>query len=300
MSTSISSSFTVQYEKDAHEAFQRNGSRFKSAVRFRDGVVGASTIFQKIGKGVATTKARHGTITPMNQDHTPITCTLADFYAGDWVDRLDEAKTNIDERKLLASGGAKALGRKVDAQILTALDGTSNDAATVVVTSDAAVLNGMIIVAETAMTLDSFEEGMMYGVMSPRMWSRMMRLKQFSDADYVGSEGMEFAKSAPVAQRWKFWYGIMWTSFSGLPGGGTSASKGFIWNKSAVGFAAGAHPANLASVSGEESSVGADITWHGDRGAHFVNHAMSGGACLIDDAGVIGYDSNDTTALATS
>src|SRR3546814_3503817 len=76
---------------------------------------------------MATTKARHGTITPMNQTHTAPSCTLADFYAGDWVDRLDEAKTMINERDKLASGGAMAPGRKVDDQITTVLDPTRSE-----------------------------------------------------------------------------------------------------------------------------------------------------------------------------
>ena len=66
----------------------------------------------------------------MNQTHTAISTTLADFYAGDWVDKLDEAKINIDERKAIARGGAKALGRKVDDQLLTILDTTSQSTVT--------------------------------------------------------------------------------------------------------------------------------------------------------------------------
>ena len=34
----------------------------------------------------------------MNQSHTAIECTLSDFYAGDWVDQLDETKVQHDER----------------------------------------------------------------------------------------------------------------------------------------------------------------------------------------------------------
>ncbi len=26
-----------------------------------------------------------------------------------------------------------------------------------------------------------------------------------------------------------------------------------------------------------------DVTWHGDRAAHFVSNSMSQGACLIDE-----------------
>jgi hypothetical protein len=33
--------------------------------------------------------------------------------------------------------------------------------------------------------------------------------------------------------------------------------------------------------------VTSDITWHGDRAAHFVAHSMSQGAGLIDKRGVV-------------
>jgi len=110
MSTSIDQAFVKNYVADVHDVFQRRGSFLLPAVRHKTEVVGATTTFQKVGQGVATTKARHGTITPMNQSHTPVECTLADFYAGDWVDKLDEAKTNADERRL----GARPQGRRPD------------------------------------------------------------------------------------------------------------------------------------------------------------------------------------------
>ena len=91
------------------------------ACRLKDKLQGKDVTFQKVGKGVAGQKSRHGTVPVMNQNHTPVACSVADFYAGDWVDALDELKTNIDERMIVASGGAYALGRKVDDQINTAV-----------------------------------------------------------------------------------------------------------------------------------------------------------------------------------
>src|SRR3546814_8774167 len=52
---------------------------------------------------------------------------LADYYAGDWVDRLDELKTNIDERMVVANAGAYALGRKTDELVIAGLDGLGAD-----------------------------------------------------------------------------------------------------------------------------------------------------------------------------
>ena len=111
MSTSVDVAFVRQYEKDVHHIFQLEGGHLRPSVRLKTNVVGRSTTFQKIGKGVATTKARHGVITPMNQSHTAIECALVDFYAGDWVDQLDEDKISHDERMAIAKGGAWALGR---------------------------------------------------------------------------------------------------------------------------------------------------------------------------------------------
>src|SRR3546814_2417371 len=103
LSTSIDLSFVKQFEREVHEAYQRQGSLLRATVRSKNNVKGASTTFQKIGKGVASTKARHGKVTPMNVDHTPVECILQDFYAGDYVDKLDEAKVNHDERMVIAN-----------------------------------------------------------------------------------------------------------------------------------------------------------------------------------------------------
>src|SRR3546814_15163382 len=82
---------------------------------------------------------------------------------------------------------------------------------------------------------------------------------------------------------------------TGLPGAGSATAKGFAWHQSAIGYAVAKDAKNIAG----NGAVAADITWHGDRAAHFVNHMMSGQACLIDDTGVIESKHNDTTPIPT-
>lgn len=296
MSTSIETSFVRQYERDVHLVFQREGGFLKPSVRTKDNVVGRSTTFQKIGKGTATTKARHGVITPMNQSHTAIECTLEDFYAGDWVDKLDEAKINHDERMAIAKGGAFALGRKCDNQIITKLDETSQGAVSWTVTSSAAVRNSLLEMIEDLNGNDVPNDGARYGLLTSRAWSMAQTVEEISSSDYVSPEGMTFKEGAPVAQRWLNWNGVLWKQHTDLPGKGTATAKVFVYHKNAVGYASGAHAGNIAANQG----VAADITWHGDRAAHFVNHSMSGGACLIDDTGVIEGTLDDTANIPTS
>ena len=125
MSTSIDQAFIKQFEREVHEAYQRQGSKLRGTVRNINNVNGATAVFPKVGKGAASTKSTHGMVPVMNLDHTAIECALTDYYAGDWIDKLDELKINIDERQVIANAGANALGRKTDELIITALASVS-------------------------------------------------------------------------------------------------------------------------------------------------------------------------------
>ena len=67
--STISTSFIEEFESGVHMAYQRMGSKLRNTIRNRNGVKNKTT-FQKIGKGFATTKARHGNVAPMNLAHT--------------------------------------------------------------------------------------------------------------------------------------------------------------------------------------------------------------------------------------
>ncbi|MBT5752999.1 MAG: hypothetical protein HOI33_09890, partial [Rhodospirillaceae bacterium] len=66
MSTSVDQSFVKQFEAEVHQAYQRMGSKLRNTVRTKGNVKGSSTTFQKVGKGTASTKARHGKVPVMN------------------------------------------------------------------------------------------------------------------------------------------------------------------------------------------------------------------------------------------
>jgi hypothetical protein len=296
MSHSVDQAFVKQYESEVHHEFQRRGTMLLNTVRWKKGIAGSSTTFQKVGQGKATTKARHGVITPMNQDHTPIECAVEDFYAGDWSDKLDEAKSNHDERQVIALGGVLALGRKADEQVITKMDETTQPAVSWTVSSSAAVRNSLLEMVEALCANDVDNDGQITGLLTPRAWAMAMTVEEFSSADYVGANGLPFRDGAPMFGRFKDWMKVKWAMHTGLPGQGSNAAKLFLYHKTAVGYASTKAAGNIDG----RNSVHADITWHGDRASYFVNHMMSGGACLIDDRGVIEASVDDTAALPTS
>ncbi len=59
MSTDINLAFVKQFEREVHESYQRQGSKLRGAVRNITNVKGSSVVFQKVGKGTASTKSTH-------------------------------------------------------------------------------------------------------------------------------------------------------------------------------------------------------------------------------------------------
>ena len=104
MANTIDQAFIKQFETDVHLAYQRMGSKLRNTIRSTN-VTGNTARFQKIGTGTASTKSRNGNVTPMELAHTNGSSHV-DFYAAEYIDKLDELKTNINERQAVAESAA--------------------------------------------------------------------------------------------------------------------------------------------------------------------------------------------------
>jgi hypothetical protein len=265
MSTTIVNSYSVQYGAEVHQAYQRQGTKLRNTVRTRNNVKGAVTVFQKVGKGTASTKARHGKVPVMNVDHTAVDCQLYDYYAGDWVDRLDELKVEHDERAVLTNAGAYALGRKTDELIIAELDKSTNYALDGTTKLDKAkVLEAF----EMLGAADVPDDGERFAIVGWKQWSDLMEIDEFANSLYVGQDEMPWKGTQA-----KKWLGTLWMPHSGLTKAG-SVRYCYWYHKTAIGHASGAE-------------VKTELTYHGDRAAWFVNNFMSQGAVLVDAAGVV-------------
>lgn len=267
MSTSIEQAFVKQFEREVHEAYQRMGSKLRNTVRVKSGIQGASTTFQRVGKGTAATKARHGMVPVMNIDHTPVECALEDYYAGDWIDHLDELKTNIDERQVIANAGAYALGRKTDELIIDSMSTVSGNQ-TLDVSGTGLTRDKILQAYEKLNNADVPDDGQRFAVVGPAQWSELLQIDEFSNSEYAGPDQLAWRGTQA-----KVWLGSVWFYHSGLPEAANTRSC-FWYHRSAIGHAIG-------------QEVMTDITWHGDRAAHFVANFMSQGACSIDETGIV-------------
>jgi hypothetical protein len=239
------------------------GSKLRNTVRTAGNVRGNVVRFQKIGTGSANTKSRNGNVTPMELVHTNVEATMEDFYAPEYIDKLDELKTNIDERQAVAQSAAAALGRKTDEILYTAMDSGANSTQ-IHDTSSALEKADLLSLFETFGTANIPEDGQRYLAMHPKGYADLFLIDEFASSDYVGEQNLPFAGGMTM----KEFLGFKIFSTSAI-----TAGKNMAYHSTAVGL-------------GINSDVQTEINYVPEKAAHLATSMMSMGAVVIDDNGV--------------
>ena len=270
MANTIDQAFIKQFETEVHMAYQRMGSKLRNTVRSTN-VTGSVARFQKIGAGTASTKTRNGNVTAMELVHSNVEATMADYYAAEYIDKLDELKVNINERQAVAQSAAAALGRKTDEIITTAMDAGAN-ATQIADITGALVKADLLTLFETFGSADIPEDGQRYLAMSPAGFADLFGITEFASSDFVGPQNLPFAG------------GMTMKEFLGFKIFSTSAvgpGKNFAYHTTAVGL-------------GINSDVQTEINYVAEKVAHLATSMMSMGSVVIDGNGVYEVLDNNT------
>ena len=262
MANTIDQAFIKQFETEVHMAYQRMGSKLRNTIRSTN-VTGSTARFQKIGTGAASTKSRNGDVTTMELAHTNVEVTMADYYAAEYIDKLDELKININERQAVAQSAAAALGRQTDALIVAAMDAGAN-ATAIADTSGALVKADLLTLFETFGSADIPEDGQRYLAMSPAGFADLFNINEFASSDYVGPQNLPFAGGMTM----KEFLGFKIFSTSAVAGG-----KNFAYHTTAVGI-------------GINSDVQTEVNYVPQKVAHLATSMMSMGSVAIDANGI--------------
>jgi hypothetical protein len=269
MATSITNAFITQFEAEVHMAYQRMGSKLKNLTRTVNGVNGNTVKFQKVAKGSANTKARHAEVVAMDLAHSNVSATLTDYYAADYVDKLDELKVNIDERQVVANSAAYALGRKTDSVITSVMENATQLANNSSGTGTGMNLGKAQAMMELFNTNDVPDDQQRYWVVGPKQWSDLINLDQFSRVEYVGESELPYAGGMTA----KRWLGFLWFVHSGLETSGSTDRHTVAFHKSSIGMGIG-------------SDVKTEVNYIPEKVSHLITSMLSIGGVLIDSDGI--------------
>ena len=262
MANTIGQAFIKQFETEVHMAYQRMGSKLRNTIRSTN-VTGSTARFQKIGTGSASTKSRNGNVSPMELVHTNVEVSMSDYYAAEYIDKLDELKTNINERQAVTQSAAAALGRKTDELIIAAMDAGANSTQ-IHDTGSALAKADLLSLFETMGTADVPEDGQRYLAMSPAGYADLFAINEFASSDFVGPQNLPFAGGMTM----KEFLGFKIFSTSAVAGG-----KNFAYHTTAVGI-------------GVNSDVQTEVNYVAEKVSHLATSMMSMGAVAIDDNGI--------------
>lgn len=266
MSASITNSFVSQWTDEVKLAFQQESSKLLSQVRVHRNVTGTTYNFQKLGVATATTKARGALVAAAGPAHSVVPVTLVDTYAGDYLDSLDELKTNANFRQEYIKSFASALSRKIDAQIIAALATATNTTATVA----GGLTFAKILEAVTYLNKNNVDAKDRVIAVSAQQMSDALAISQLTSTDYVQVQAV---MNAGVGTALGFnWVMIGDSADVSLPKVTTNRTI-FAYNKNAIGVAIG-------------QDVKTEINYIPDRFSNFIGASVSAGAVLIEDAGV--------------
>jgi hypothetical protein len=268
MALQIDQNFIRLFDAEVFTAYQRNGSMIRGFVREKSGNA-RDFRFPKYGIGALGTKGKHGLVPVMNADHSFVDVAVQDWYGGEYIDDLDEIKTNIDERGQAAGALAKAAGRKVDERIVNAVTGASLGAGQQIVHGSVSFTKAKVTqMVETFGQNDIPDDGNRAVLISPKGWTQgLLNIVEFTSQDYVGSDALPWITGITA----KRWMGFTWMQFTGLTLATTTRTC-LAMHKPAVGLAI-------------NSEIKSNFDWVPERAAHFAQVRVSCESVVIENRG---------------
>lgn len=259
--------FQTVYRDEFIAGFEQRQSLVRNTVTTEAEVKGNSAVFLVADSGfaAAVTRGVNGLIPARADNLTQNTATLAE-----WHDLVRRTGFNLyasqgDGRRIMQDTTMGVLNRKVDADIIAALEAGTQDTGTAATMSLSLAMYGLTILGNNSVPLD----GNVSALITPAAYAYMMQTKEFASVDYVNNKPFEGSLT-------QFrWAGVNWIVHPNLTGKGTSAEKCIMYHKSAIG-----HACDMASI---QTAVGYDE----EQDYSFARASAYMGSKLLQNTGVV-------------
>lgn len=259
--------YQTQYRQEFIAAFEQRQSLVRSTVTTEIELKGNTAIFLVAGSGGATavTRGLNGLIPGRADSMTQNTCTLAE-----WHDKPVRTGFNLfasqgDGRRLMQETSMSVINRKIDDDIITALNTATLTTGVAQTGSLDLVTYVLAILGHNKVPLD----GNISGLITPAFYSYLLRAKEFTNVDYVNNKPFE---SVQTMFRWA---GVNFIVHSGLTGDGTAAEKCLFYHKTAIGHA-------IASTD-----ISTAVGYNDEHDYSFARCSAFMGSALLQNSGIV-------------
>jgi len=279
--------FVSQYRDRVSHIYQQRGNRLRVAVTPAGRIEGEKAIFMLAGKTKAYKKTRNQRNIPQGGPRKRFEVTLATWKSFDVVEEYDLDRMNVDEREVVYTSGANALGRATDIEIYDVMK-AANTVADVDYSAGAFSSANALDVCKRLQEQKVPWDGQVYCGLPALQWNQFLANKVVNSSDHVGPGMLPFT----VATDSRFWNGVNWflnveedaEDFYNVP----SANKQdiFAWHKSAMGWA-------------NNSDLQVRVQWDNYEDWWTVNMDCKGAATAMQEGnGIIRFTTSSNSAIA--
>ena len=292
----VSNAFTTMWSDDVTMLSQQTASKLQGSIRTVRGVVGSTYKFHTLGKGgYIKNKTRNADLVPMSSagaspsgfsapasgasytgdgaDHATVTATMNSFVTGEYIEDIDQLRTNIDYRKSYQAAISAALNRAYDNEIVSVLDAATPG--TTVAHGSAGLTKAKIIQASEALNLNDVPTGNRFLVISPKALTDMLSETTLVSSDYVANQGLQTGFIPNVL-------GFNVIVSNSLTNTGANSKRAcYAYDSNAIGCAIG-------------KSITSRFDYVAQKVAHLVTAEFTQGYAVIDTTALVQIDVDES------
>lgn len=259
--------FQTQYRDEFISGFEQRQSLVRQTVTTEANINGNQAVFlvADSGSASAVTRGVNGLIPARADNLNQNTATLAE-----WHDLVRRTGFNLyasqgDGRRIMQETTMGVLNRKVDSDIITALETGTQDTGVAATMSLSLAMYGLAILGNNSVPMD----GNISALITPGAYAYLMQTKEFASVDYVNNKPFE---NGMTMFRWA---GVNWIVHPNLTGKGTNAEKCIMYHKSAIG-----HACDLATIA-------VDADYDREQDYSWARATSYMGSKLLQNSGVV-------------
>lgn len=259
--------YQTQYRAEFIAGFEQRQSLLRQTVTTDANINGNTAVFLVADSGSATavTRGVNGLIPARADNLTQNSATLAE-----WHDLVRRTGFNLfasqgDGRRIMQETTMGVVNRKIDQDIIAALELTTQDTGATATMSLSLAMYALAILGNNAVPLD----GNISALISPGAYAYLMQTKEFGNVEY--SSNKPFDGMLTMFR----WASVNWIVHPNLTGKGTNAEKCIMYHKSAIGHA--------CDVTNIQSAVGYDQ----EQDYSFARASTYMGSKLLQLSGVV-------------
>lgn len=225
--------FQKQYRQEFVEKFEQGVSLLRKCTTTEVVIKGQTAEFlvTDTGGDEAVTRGENGLIPATADNLTPNTCTLVEWHNLRRKTRFNIFAGQGDQRALMQRNSLKVVNRKIDSDIITALETGTQDTGTTQTMSLDLVGYAKTILGNNEIPID----GDVFCLITSAAENYLEQTREFASAEYTSRKPFDATQSG-VYTSFR-WASVNFIVHPRLTGKGTNAEKCIMFHRSAIGHA---------------------------------------------------------------